>query len=315
MKEITCHKCQNLLSPYIDSALNPEEKRRVEAHLEGCRECAREWQLMNRTVHLLHNMPEEKAPASLIPDIHRKLEKRSGFGLLQDWFDALPLRKVSYGAVSLAFVGVVTAAVVQNITSSHTDPVNFAENQQVTEQPRIVATEEKAEEKDPKTTLLAKSEEVVEEEYYPGVPPLSEYRPGMGRSFPNKYRLTGSDDRNPSTVVDLVGTGSFYQKNRSSSFLPSGFPDTMNSEREPDVQIMFFPRSEEEKNQQMHDLIHSSNWQAKDRIDSTLILVVPAENLDKLASFCSQYKGFSLENQPEKGEEASRYRLVSVRWH
>lgn len=311
MKPITCQKCQKLLSLYIDSALDPEDDKRVESHIERCSSCAVEWQLLNRTVHLLHNMPKEKAPASLVHDIHLKLEKKSRLNWIKDWLSALPMKKASYGAVSLAFIGVVTAALIQNIPSQPSDSIQLAGKQKEKQQEDISSSRnDKAE-----TTLLAGKEGIIQEEFYPDIPPLSEYKPGMKKPLPQDYRTEPSDSAGKSTVVDLVGTGNYYQKNRSDSFFPSPFPDIINKEKKPDLKIMFFPKNEKERNEQMYNLIHSSAWQARDRIDNTLLLVVPSENLDKLASLCSRYKGYSFQTLDDQTEQVSKYRMVTVYWH
>ncbi|MFP3983811.1 MAG: anti-sigma factor family protein [Desulfurivibrionaceae bacterium] len=324
MKNINCQKCQKLLSLYIDSALVPEEVSRIETHLENCIQCAEELRLMNRTVHLLHNMPQEKAPASLVHDIHRKLEKKSRLDTVRDWFITFPLKKTSYGAVALVFVGVATAALIRNIPHPGSDSVQLAENRQGVKQKVVNSS---GPEKD-ESTVLAKNDKDSEAEYYPDIPSLSEYKPGEGNQ-PGQSRTAYSyytrpelpDKQNEPKEVDMVTTGNSYQKNRNNSFFSADSPDIMdnnsitNSKRVPDLRITFSPKNEKEKNKQIYQLIHSSDWHTQKHMNNnTLYLMVPAENMDKLVALCSQYKGRSLQSLVNKGKQRDKNHLVSIHW-
>ncbi|MFO7761461.1 MAG: anti-sigma factor family protein [Thermodesulfobacteriota bacterium] len=310
MKAISCQKCQKLLSLYIDSALDPKSNSRVEAHIKECSKCAEEWRLMNRTVQLLHNMPKTKAPASLVHDIHLKLEKRSYLDLIRNRVNVLPLKRTFYGAVSLIFIGVATAVLIQNIKYPHSDSIQLAGNQE--EKENIVSLRDKK----TGSTVLAKNGDISSKEHYPDIPPLSEYKPGMRLPYAYDYsRLSLSGSKTRSNGVDLVSSGNYYQQNRYHSLFLTNFPDLKNEQTGPDLRIILFPQSEKEKNRQINRLAHSSAWQTRDRRNNSLLLLVPAENLDLLASLCSQYKGYSFQSLQGKGKQGRRRHLVSVHWH
>lgn len=280
---------------------------------------------MNRTVHLLRNMPQEKAPASLVHDIHLKLEQKSRLDTVRDWLTAFPLKKTSYGAVALVFVGVVTAALVRNTPLPGSDSVQLAEKQQETNQEVVNSS---GSEKD-EPTMLAQNDEGSDTEYYPDIPSLSEYKPGEGNqlaqgqtSSPYYSKPELSDSRNRPKNVDMVTTGNSYKRNRYNSFFSAGLPDIMknnnitDSQKGPNLQITFFPKNEKEKNKQMYQLIHSSAWQTKKRMsNNTLQLLVPAENLDKLASLCSRYKSRSFQSLQDKKQQKGEKHIVSIHWH
>jgi hypothetical protein len=58
-----CPEAREWLSAYIDEALAPEERLRVEAHLASCPECQRELATLRRTVSLLQRVQPARAPA------------------------------------------------------------------------------------------------------------------------------------------------------------------------------------------------------------------------------------------------------------
>ncbi len=63
---MTCHDARESLSAFLDEALAPDERRAVEAHLEGCAECRRELGRLRRTVTLLHRVEPARAPVGFV---------------------------------------------------------------------------------------------------------------------------------------------------------------------------------------------------------------------------------------------------------
>jgi anti-sigma factor RsiW len=53
------------LNDYIDRDLSPDERSRVDAHLEGCGECRRELSELRDTVSLLRRLPEPSLPPGI----------------------------------------------------------------------------------------------------------------------------------------------------------------------------------------------------------------------------------------------------------
>ncbi len=63
---MTCHDARASLSVFLDEALAPDERREVEAHLEGCAECRRELERLRQTVALLHRVEPARAPVGFV---------------------------------------------------------------------------------------------------------------------------------------------------------------------------------------------------------------------------------------------------------
>lgn len=59
-----CRKVQRELSEYIDGYLAPEQRRRVERHLESCSNCRAELDSLMGTVELLRAVPSVASPRS-----------------------------------------------------------------------------------------------------------------------------------------------------------------------------------------------------------------------------------------------------------
>ena len=77
---MTAHP-HELISAYADRELEPEQARRVEAHLALCTECARELALI-RSIGTALNGPVNPTPASIWPAVHRRISRPVGWLLL-----------------------------------------------------------------------------------------------------------------------------------------------------------------------------------------------------------------------------------------
>lgn len=63
---MTCHEAREWLSAYVDAALDPDERARVEAHLETCAECRHELAGLRQTVTLLRRVEPARAPVGFV---------------------------------------------------------------------------------------------------------------------------------------------------------------------------------------------------------------------------------------------------------
>jgi hypothetical protein len=63
---MTRHAARESLSAFLDDALAPDERRQIEAHLEGCADCRRELAALGQTVGLLHRVEAPRAPAGFV---------------------------------------------------------------------------------------------------------------------------------------------------------------------------------------------------------------------------------------------------------
>lgn len=60
---MSCHEARELFSANADELLAPDQRLALDRHLQGCAECAREWDRFRRTVSLLRSVEEARAPA------------------------------------------------------------------------------------------------------------------------------------------------------------------------------------------------------------------------------------------------------------
>jgi anti-sigma factor RsiW len=57
---LTCHEVIQLLSNYIDGALSPDERRRVDEHLALCDGCATYLEQMRETIRITGMVTEQQ---------------------------------------------------------------------------------------------------------------------------------------------------------------------------------------------------------------------------------------------------------------
>ena len=82
---MTCSETRDLLSAWLDQALDPHEREQVEAHLAGCPECRRELEGLRSTVTVLSRVEHPRAPVGFVDKVmgevypapwYRKLGRR-----------------------------------------------------------------------------------------------------------------------------------------------------------------------------------------------------------------------------------------------
>jgi anti-sigma factor RsiW len=61
-RALACHEVVSLVTDYLEDALPPEERRRVEEHLAGCEGCTRYLAQMRETIRLTGMLTEEQIP-------------------------------------------------------------------------------------------------------------------------------------------------------------------------------------------------------------------------------------------------------------
>lgn len=71
-RELSHAEVRARLSDYLDGSLVPDERARVEAHLDECRDCRAFRDTLRQTVHALDSLPRLRAPA----DAKRRLLER-----------------------------------------------------------------------------------------------------------------------------------------------------------------------------------------------------------------------------------------------
>lgn len=66
---MTCPETRDLLSGWLDQALDAHEREQVEAHLAGCPECRRELEGLRSTVSLLSRVEPARAPVGFVDKV------------------------------------------------------------------------------------------------------------------------------------------------------------------------------------------------------------------------------------------------------
>ncbi len=69
---LSCQQCADQLADFLDRELSREEVKLVEAHLDGCGDCAREFRFEGAVVDCLKaTLRRVKAPPTLLERIRR----------------------------------------------------------------------------------------------------------------------------------------------------------------------------------------------------------------------------------------------------
>lgn len=104
---MTCDETRELLSPYLDEALAPDERSLVDAHLEGCAECRRELEALRGTVALLHRAEPVRAPVGFVDRVMAAARPRPWYRRAADAV-LLPLSvKLPLEAAAVVMVGLL----------------------------------------------------------------------------------------------------------------------------------------------------------------------------------------------------------------
>jgi anti-sigma factor RsiW len=61
-RQLTCRQVVEIISDYLDDALPPDDRRRVEEHLAVCEGCTNYLQQMRETIRLTGMLTEEQVP-------------------------------------------------------------------------------------------------------------------------------------------------------------------------------------------------------------------------------------------------------------
>ena len=106
---MTCDETRETLSAYLDEALAPDERRRVDAHLEGCAECRRELEALRGTVALLQRVEPARAPVGFVDRVvaaarPRPWYRRVADAVLRPLSVKLPLEATAVVMVALLAV-------------------------------------------------------------------------------------------------------------------------------------------------------------------------------------------------------------------
>jgi anti-sigma factor RsiW len=112
-----CEHVQEALSDYVEGDLEPPERQAVAEHLAACPECAREEQMLRRTLSVLHEcVPRHEPVLDLWREFAPKMEavraeQRLSFAARLHLYLARFLSNVALGAI------LYTQSLAQNTTA------------------------------------------------------------------------------------------------------------------------------------------------------------------------------------------------------
>jgi len=111
---VECSHVEELLSQYVDDALDASTRREMERHFRACPRCDAELQEYRRYLQVMKTLDEVRAPADFLEKVHRRIE---GESLWRRWFEKLfvPLRI----KLPLEFAGVLVTAVLLVVFYQH----------------------------------------------------------------------------------------------------------------------------------------------------------------------------------------------------
>ena len=84
-----CEKIEELLPPYLEDELSPEEKRAVEKHLKTCENCSMLFSFMQESRESLADFPEFEVSEDLLDRLYSIPSKKKKFKLSFPSFDFL----------------------------------------------------------------------------------------------------------------------------------------------------------------------------------------------------------------------------------
>jgi hypothetical protein len=86
-----CSEIRNLLSEYLDNALDAKAKALADEHLRTCQACRDELDSLKALVKELGAIESVRAPADFLDQLHKRMERPSKFSPLREWL-FYPLR-------------------------------------------------------------------------------------------------------------------------------------------------------------------------------------------------------------------------------
>ncbi|HXA28863.1 MAG TPA: zf-HC2 domain-containing protein [Candidatus Angelobacter sp.] len=103
-----------LLSAAYDDALTPSERRRYDAHLATCNDCAAEAERFKQTIDAVHELPAARMPQRVVlPSTPPQPERRRG-ARMPEWLTRLPRPRATpaWSAGGLALTGILIVVLV-----------------------------------------------------------------------------------------------------------------------------------------------------------------------------------------------------------
>ncbi|MEA3548460.1 MAG: hypothetical protein U9R66_12445 [Thermodesulfobacteriota bacterium] len=287
--KLNCKDCRNLFTRNLDRDIDQSQRLFFYEHLGGCRECEQGWQDFKNTVQLLQELPSLSAPPGFLSEIQAKLETPGLRQKIMSWLSSR--HRLAYSTVFATMaIGFITAGLL------HLPP--FGTQQSSLENPGLTSLAQINDPSDSskrQTQLAAASTNDKAKNFYPGIPPLSEYESTDHLSGQSPFFLVQSSRREPEgNFMNFVSTGS-HNRSSSSSILPdiSSYNSQIARMRQlegqritPDITITI--RAHQQESDLLQHLICCKKWQSRMIRDNILLLTVSPDHLDLLRQTLQQ---------------------------
>lgn len=102
--DLCCEEALDLLEPFLDGDLSPEEEKRLQAHLEGCASCAAERELAGAIQRELRSLPLHDCPPEVLEKVRSAGGKVVAFPAAR-WFSPERLRVAAVAALLAVAIG------------------------------------------------------------------------------------------------------------------------------------------------------------------------------------------------------------------
>ncbi len=110
---MSCNEARSLLSSYLDGAVTGRQMQAVGDHLEGCRDCADEYAMLQQTQQLVAALPRPQAPADLALKLRIAVSREAAMARRPRWEGFRVRLQNSLDALMLpATAGLVSALLI-----------------------------------------------------------------------------------------------------------------------------------------------------------------------------------------------------------
>lgn len=108
---MNCKEVKDILSPYLDGALDLQEMSSAEKHLEKCPCCRRELDRLKKTLTIIQSLPDLPLPEDFQWELHKKLAAARGESekiKRKGWLHIFPYQWASLGAAAVLLLVMYT---------------------------------------------------------------------------------------------------------------------------------------------------------------------------------------------------------------
>lgn len=119
-----CDDIKNLLSEYIDGALNENDKAAVSLHLDLCRDCREELNLIKNAISTLKTIQPVELPQDFVIQVRKKIEARRGLKeairfLFFPWHIKIPVEALA----TVIIAGLLYSVYHESMPTTSTMPI------------------------------------------------------------------------------------------------------------------------------------------------------------------------------------------------